>query len=153
MDNNSAFGATLHRVFYPKASVSYVISEEPYFKVPGISALRLRAAWGQAGNSPGPFDATPLLRLIGRHHSSGSSSALRYASAGNPDLRPERGSEIEVGFESAFLGGRASLDASYYQKTTRDALIPVPVPAVHAASSATSSPTWARSPTRESSCC
>ena len=34
MDNNSAFGSKLNRVFYPKLSASYVISEEPFFKVP-----------------------------------------------------------------------------------------------------------------------
>ena len=129
VDNNSAFGPTLHRVVYPKASISYVMSDEPYFKVPGISALRLRAAWGQAGNSPGPFDASRSYVSSVVTTSTGSTSALRYASAGNPNLRPERGSELELGFESAFLGGRASLDASYYRKITHDALIPVPVAA------------------------
>jgi outer membrane receptor protein involved in Fe transport len=33
MDNNSAFGSELNRVFYPKLSGSYVISEEPFFKI------------------------------------------------------------------------------------------------------------------------
>ena len=57
VDNNSAFGSELNRVFYPKASLSYVISEESFFAVPRVDNLRLRLAWGQAGNSPGPFDA------------------------------------------------------------------------------------------------
>lgn len=127
VDNNSAFGSRLNRVFYPKASVSYVISEEPYFKVPGVSSLRLRAAWGQAGNAPGPFDAARTYTSSVVTYSGGTSSALRYGSVGNPNLRPERGSEIEVGFESAFLDGRVGLDASYYNKTTRDALIEVAV--------------------------
>ena len=129
VDNNSAFGSKLNRVFYPKASVSYVMSEEPYFKVPGVSSLRLRAAWGQAGNAPGPFDAVRSYSSAAVTSSSGSSSGLRYVSVGNPGLRPERGTEIEVGFESAFLDGRIGLDASFYSKTTRDALIPVTVPA------------------------
>jgi TonB-dependent starch-binding outer membrane protein SusC len=129
VDNNSAFGSSLNRVFYPKASVSYVISDERFFKVPAISALRLRAAWGQAGNSPGPFDAARSYVSSIVTYSTGSTSALRYASAGNPNLRPERGSEIEIGFESELFGGRAGLDASFYDKTTRDALIPVRVPA------------------------
>jgi TonB-dependent starch-binding outer membrane protein SusC len=129
VDNNSAFGSSLRREFYPKASVSYVISEEPFFKVPVVSALRLRAAWGQAGNSPGPFDAARSYVSSVVTYSTGTTSALRYASAGNPNLRPERGSEIEIGFESELFGGRAALDASLYDKTTRDALIPVPVPA------------------------
>jgi len=128
MDNNSAFGSSLDRVFYPKASVSYVISDERFFKLPAVSALRLRAAWGQAGNSPGPFDAARSYVSSVVTFSTGTTSALRYASAGNPNLRPERGSELEIGFESELFGGRAALDASVYDKTTRDALIPVAVP-------------------------
>jgi outer membrane receptor protein involved in Fe transport len=127
IDNNSAFGSRLTHVLYPKASISWVISEEPFFEVAGISALRLRAAWGQAGNSPGPFDALRTYTSSVVTYGDRTTSALRYGSAGNPDLRPERGSEIEVGFEGAFLGGRIGLDASYYDKTTRDALIPVDV--------------------------
>jgi TonB-dependent SusC/RagA subfamily outer membrane receptor len=129
VDNSSVFGPRLSRVFYPKASISYVISEEPYFDVPGISSLRLRAAWGQAGNVPGPFDASRSYVASVVTYATRTTSALRYGSPGNPDLRPERGTEIDAGFESAFLRGRVKLDASYYHKTTRDALIPVPVPA------------------------
>ena len=127
VDNNSAFGSRLNHVFYPKASISYVISEEPYFHVPGVSSLRLRAAWGQAGNAPGAFDARRSYTSSVVTYVDGTSSALRYASVGNPDLRPERGSELEVGFEAGFIGDRVRLDASYYDKATRDALIPVPV--------------------------
>ncbi len=127
VDNNSAFGSKLNRVFYPKASISYVISEEPYFEMPGVSSLRLRAAWGQAGNAPGPFDAIRTYTSSVVTYSDGTSSALRYGSPGNPGLRPERGSEIEVGLESAFLDGRVRLDASYFSKITRGALIPVAV--------------------------
>jgi outer membrane receptor protein involved in Fe transport len=128
VDNNSAFGAKMRRVFYPKASVSYVISEAPYFAVPGVGSLRLRAAWGQAGNAPGPLDAVRSYTSSVVTYGDGTSSALRYGSAGNPDLRPERGSEIEVGIESALLRGRLELDVSYYDRATRDALMPVPVP-------------------------
>ncbi|MDB4893558.1 MAG: TonB-dependent receptor [Gemmatimonadetes bacterium] len=128
LDNNSAFGSKLKRVLYPKASVAYVISDESFFTVPGVSTLRLRGAWGQAGNSPGPFDAARTYTSSVATFATGSSSALRYGSAGNPDLRPERGSEIEVGFESTLFGDRLAVDASFYDKTTRDALMPVAVP-------------------------
>jgi len=128
VDNNSAFGSELNRVFYPKASLSYVISEEPFFHLPAVDELRLRAAWGQAGNSPGPFDAIRSYTTSVVTTATGTSSALRYGSFGNPNLRPERGSEIELGFESKLLGGRAGLDLTYYSKTTHDALLPVAVP-------------------------
>ena len=128
MDNNSAFGARLNRVFYPKVSASYVISEEPFYRLPFVEDLRLRFAWGQAGNSPGPFDALQSYTTSVATYPTSTSSALRYGSFGNPNLKPERGSEIEAGFEAGFLDGRATLDLTYYDKTTRDALLPVDVP-------------------------
>jgi TonB-dependent starch-binding outer membrane protein SusC len=128
VDNNSAFGSKLNRVFYPKASVSWVVSEEPFFHLPAVDQLRLRLAWGQAGNSPGPFDAIRSYTTSVVTGATGTSSALRYGSVGNPDLKPERGSEIETGFESALAGNRLSLNVTYYNKTTHDALLPVAVP-------------------------
>ena len=128
VDNNSAFGSELNRVFYPKASVSYVISEEPFFSVPYVSNLRLRLAWGQAGNSPGPFDALQSYTVSVVTNPTSTASALRYGSFGNPNLKPERGSEIEAGFEAGLFNGRANLDLTYYNKTTNDALLPVSVP-------------------------
>jgi len=128
VDNNSAFGSKLDHVFYPKASLSYVISEEPFFHLPAVDQLRLRFAWGQAGNSPGPFDAIRSFTTSVVTGPTTTSSALRYASVGNPNLRPERGSEIELGFESSLIGGRLGLEATYYNKTTRDALLQVAVP-------------------------
>ena len=128
VDNNSAFGSKLNRVFYPKASVSWVVSEEPFFHFGAVDQLRLRAAWGQAGNSPGPFDAIRSFTTSVVTGPTSTSSALRYGSVGNPDLKPERGSEIELGFESSLIGGRLGLDLTYYNKTTHDALLPVAVP-------------------------
>ncbi|MES2177849.1 MAG: SusC/RagA family TonB-linked outer membrane protein [Gemmatimonadota bacterium] len=127
IDNNSAFGSELNRVFYPKLSLSYVISEEPFFKLPAVNELRLRAAWGQAGNAPGPLDAVRSYTSSVVTTATGTSSALRYGAVGNPDLKPERGSEVELGFEAGFLDGMVNLDATYYDKTTRDALIPVAI--------------------------
>lgn len=128
VDNNSAFGSELNHVFYPKASVSYVISEEPFFRMPLVNDLRLRLAWGQAGNSPGPFDALQSYTTSVVTNPTGTASALRYGSFGNPNLRPERGNEIEAGFEAGFFNGRGNLDFTYYNKTTNDALMPVSVP-------------------------
>jgi hypothetical protein len=101
VDNNSAFGSELNRVFYPKLSCRYVISEEPFFHVPMLNDLRLRAAWGQAGNAPGPLDAVRSYTSSVVTTPTGTLSALRYGNVGNPDLKPERGSEIEIGFEAA----------------------------------------------------
>ena len=123
MDNNSAFGSEINTVFYPKLSASYVISDEDYFNFPIINEMRLRAAWGQAGNAPGPFDAVQTYGTTATTLPNGSSaSSLQYVSFGNPDLKPERGSEIEVGFDLSMLDNRIDIEATYYNTTTKDAL-------------------------------
>ncbi|MBN1628555.1 MAG: SusC/RagA family TonB-linked outer membrane protein [Thermoleophilia bacterium] len=127
MDNNSAFGSELNRVFYPKVSGSWVISEEDFFNVPVVDQMRVRAAWGQAGNAPGPFDALRSYTTSVATGATGTSSALRYLTVGNPDLKPERASEIEIGFEAEAFNGRLGLDVSYYNTRTEDALLPVDV--------------------------
>jgi TonB-linked SusC/RagA family outer membrane protein len=128
VDNNSAFGSELNTVAYPKLSLSWVISEEPFFKLPMTDEMRLRLAWGQAGNSPGPFDALKTYTVSVATGATTTSSALRYGSSGNPNLKPERGSEIELGVETSLWHGLANLDLTYYSKTTKDALLPVSIP-------------------------
>ncbi|TVQ16005.1 MAG: TonB-dependent receptor, partial [Balneolaceae bacterium] len=126
--NNSAFGTEINTVFYPKFSASYVISDEEFFDVDLIDELRIRAAWGQAGSAPGPFDATQTYGTTATTLPNGTSvSALQYVTFGNPDLKPERGSEIEIGFDIAMFRSRVELEATYYNTTTKDALISVPI--------------------------
>lgn len=127
MDNNSAFGSELNRVFYPKLSASWVISDESFFSLPKVETMRVRAAWGQAGNSPGAFDAVRAYTTSVASGATTTSSALRYSTVGNPNLKPERASEIEVGFEADLFDGRLGFDVSYYNTRTKDALLPVDV--------------------------
>jgi TonB-dependent SusC/RagA subfamily outer membrane receptor len=131
MDNSSVFGDEIESIFYPKLSASWVISEEPFFQdLPWVDQLRLRAAWGQAGNAPGPFAAIRTFTFVETTDplTGEKGVALVRNTAGNPDVRPERGSEVEVGFDASFLGNRLGAELTYYDKTTRDALIPVPLP-------------------------
>ena len=54
-DDNSAFGANFNFVMYPKLAATWVASDEPFWKVvPWVNALKLRAAWGAAGQHPTP---------------------------------------------------------------------------------------------------
>src|SRR5205085_2701731 len=43
VDNNSAFGSNFKFVTYPKLSAAYVISDEPFFRLPRVDQLKLRA--------------------------------------------------------------------------------------------------------------
>ena len=128
VDDNSAFGRDFSLVTYPKVQASYVISEEDFFDVGFVDELKLRGAWGQAGNPPAPFVADRTYGPGVAIDEGGVVNLLRPASYGNPDLKAETGSEIELGFDASLWEGRLGLEFTYYNQKTKDALIAVPAP-------------------------
>jgi hypothetical protein len=50
-------------------------------------------------------------------------SGLQIDALGNPELKPERSTELEGGFEAKLFNNRMTLDVTYYNKRTKDALI------------------------------
>ena len=102
-----------------------MISEESWFRMPFVRDLRLRGALGAAGTQPGTFDAARLYDpSVGYQNASG----LVPASFGNPQLRPERSRELELGFETTVLGGRADLSYTHFGRKITDAIVNTPIP-------------------------
>ena len=124
-DDNSAFGENFDLVYYPKVSGSWVVSEEPFWGFDFVDSFRFRAAYGESGQQPDAFDA--LRSFTTRAHPSGSAT-VTPDSPGNPSLGPERGVEIEVGFDASFFNDRVSLDFTYYDQKTKDAIVARNVP-------------------------
>jgi outer membrane receptor protein involved in Fe transport len=57
---------------------------------------------------------------------------------GNPNLRPERTGEFELGFDSRVLKNRVNVELTYFSKKTTDAIVVGPVAASSASPSLTS---------------
>jgi len=120
VDNNSAFGEDFKWVTYPKVSATWVMSEEPFWNIGGVvDAFKLRAAYGQSGQQPNAFVA---LRTVTNAPRANGTPGVTPGSLGNPDLKPERGTELEAGFEAGFFN-RLSLDFTYYTRRTKDAIL------------------------------
>jgi len=127
-DKNSAFGQDFKEIYYPSASVSWVIGEEPFFpKTNWMSSLRLRAAWGQSGEQPGFRDAITYYSPVAVATAAGDAAGFTVGGVGNPNLKPERSTEFETGFDVGLLDQRATLGVTYYNKHTTDALVSVPL--------------------------
>ncbi|MGI8510671.1 MAG: TonB-dependent receptor plug domain-containing protein, partial [Gemmatimonadaceae bacterium] len=94
-DANSSFGSNSGSIIYPKASFSWVLSEEPIFggitEAVHANSFKFRTAWGAAGHSPDPYAATQTYTVGAVTLGSTTGSAIRVSSPGNPNLRPERG--------------------------------------------------------------
>jgi TonB-linked SusC/RagA family outer membrane protein len=119
IDNNSAFGDNFDLASYPKLSGTWVVSEEPFWPLDFVQALKLRAAYGASGQQPQAFAA---LRSYAPSTGPNDEPAVTPQFVGNADLKPERGEEWELGFEAG-LFDRIGLDFTVYSKQTRDAIL------------------------------
>ena len=135
-DKNSTFGNLVSSVYYPKIQGSWVISEEPFFPQTSLlNSLRLRAAYGASGQQPGTTAAlaffssqtSPVPAVAGGGTASDQPGVLLTA-FGNNSLKPERSSEVDLGFDATVLKNVANLEFTYYNKQTHDALVNVPLP-------------------------
>ncbi len=124
MDSHSAFGSEIDATYYPKLSGTWVISEESFWDFDFVDQLRLRGAWGAAGQQPGTFAAS---RLYGPSIGYGDNPALSPDSYGNPDLKPERGEELEIGFDASFFDDRISVEFTRFDRVTKDAIVNRPL--------------------------
>ena len=119
VDGNSAFGKNFGLQVYPKASVSWVASEEKFWPS-FIPEMKLRAAIGQSGRAPGAFDA--IKTWENPPAGWGGQPAFFPRSVGDSALGPERTTELEVGFDGALFSDRVSTSFTYYKRTIKEAL-------------------------------
>ncbi|PYO44710.1 MAG: hypothetical protein DMD33_02085 [Gemmatimonadetes bacterium] len=123
-DGNSAFGSDFKAVYYPKLSVSYVISDEPFFpKWRWINSVRLRGAVGASGVQPGATDAIRFFLPTTASVAGRDNNAIIFSALGNTGLKPERAREYEFGGDATLLDQRVNIELTYYNKRTKNALI------------------------------
>ena len=122
-DGFSTFGEGFGLAAYPKVSGSYVLSDESFWPIAAVEQLKLRAAWGQSGRAPGAFDAETVWDATSADE---GVPAVVLSNFGNPDLGPEKSTELELGFDASALGGRVTLEFTWYDQKTTDALVSIP---------------------------
>ena len=115
-DNNS--------LFYPGASIAFI----PTTAFDGISGdvlnyLKLRVGYGSSAGFPDPYFTRNVLDLTARSFVDNTATVISSNSVsntlGNPDLKPEKVSEFEVGLDSRLFKA-LNLNVSLYKKKTKD---------------------------------
>lgn len=142
-DQTSAFGREAKRTVYPRAAISYVISDEEWFpRLPGVDRLRLRSAYGKAGVQPSTIAALQFLGAAAFPTGAAADEpGLRIASIGNQNLKPEVTTEYEGGFDVGMFNGRLNIEATIFNKLSRDALFNRPLPPSYGTAIGSGSPT------------
>ena len=137
-DGSSKFGPGYKWGTFPSFSLGWKISEEEFFKnFAGdfISNLKLRAGWGQIGNSSLPVYNAYASQLV----STSSSDDFRYnfgdniyhgywySRVGRPDITWETTEQTNIGVDISILKNELSISADYYIKNTRNMLLQIPL--------------------------
>lgn len=130
MDKNSSFGAAAPWFVLPKIGVSYVMSEEPFWKKfeKTIQTFRLRAAWGSTGRSPPPGASLQTYSAAAYVVGAAVDPGVTLKNPGNANLKAELGQEFEGGFDATFFHERASLEVTFFDKTSNNLLLVDPLP-------------------------
>jgi TonB-linked SusC/RagA family outer membrane protein len=114
-DGGSSFGRDFHTALYPKASVSWT-------PLANAGLLRLRAAYGASGVQPPATAALPLQELFSTLVEGANVTGSVPSAIGNPGLKPERQTELETGADLQLFGDRLRIEATYYNRLSKDAL-------------------------------
>ena len=125
IDGASTFGEDNRQQFYPKVSASYNISDTNFWTdniKDIVGTLKLRTAWGQAGN----LSALEPYKIYTNYDADVYDGNIGYfpqTTQGSADLKPERQTEFEIGFDMALLNDKIGIEFSYYNQDIQDLLI------------------------------
>jgi TonB-linked SusC/RagA family outer membrane protein len=112
----STNNAHVNRFYYfPKVAASY-----RWPTLGPFEELKLRAAYGETGNEP--LYGDKFTNLVGVTYTGLNGVAIGGTLA-DPNLRPEREREIELGVDAGLFQSRVALSATYYQKNNTDLLL------------------------------
>jgi len=125
-DADSRFGANNQRGYFPGVSAGWRISEEEFLKgFTLLNDLKLRASYGQVGNSNG-LSAYASRSLIGGGQYA-TVNGLSIDQVGDPNIRWEKATKYDVGFDASILKDRIGITFDFFNNDISDLLLQAPV--------------------------
>ena len=139
--NFTTFGPGKQRGVFPSASVGWTLSEEKFMSsISAINTLKLRASYGELGNSNigtyrflavyEPFSSLGNGSAGGSNYSPGGPiiPGLALTSIPNQNLQWETLQETNIGLDGELLNRRLYFTVEWYNKQTKDMLYALPLP-------------------------
>jgi len=139
-DGFSTFGSANPRANYPKASAAWTFSNllNNRDRTGLFSYGKLHVAYGETGKEPPAYAAVTALSSTTFFGLSGFGDVLKSGIngqgalstsliVGNPNLKPERNKETEIGADLAFLNSKIDLSATGYNKKGSDIILSAPI--------------------------
>ncbi|MNX91436.1 TonB dependent receptor [compost metagenome] len=132
MDGSSKFND--HWGYFPAGAIAWNMHKEAFFAkaLPFISTSKLRMSYGSNGNNRvGDFAKNAQLQQVldGYSFNNGTPvGAVNISAVGNPDLRWEKATIIDLGFELGILKDRFTMELGLYRKINDDLLLNADLP-------------------------
>jgi TonB-linked SusC/RagA family outer membrane protein len=129
-DGSSRFGSNNKWGVFPAVSAGWKINEESFLKpVQWISLLKVRAAWGSAGNDRiGNYDYMARLSINNASWGGAVVPGLVPSNIENPDLKWEATQTTDLGLDFSGFNNRLQISVDYYLNKTKNLLFNVPIP-------------------------
>jgi TonB-linked SusC/RagA family outer membrane protein len=115
-DGSSLFGADARWNPYYRVSAAYRITED--FRIPGIQELKIRTAYGTAGQRPGFSDQYEVMSI--------SAGSVSKGQLGNRLLKPSLSKEWELALNVDFLN-RFSFELAHSNIVTTEQILSIPL--------------------------
>ncbi len=130
-DESSKFSPSNSVGYFPSVSAGWRISNESFFDVSWIDDLKIRANYGVLGTSNiGYWDWVDLINSFPQAVF-GTDQAINMGMIQtklvNVDLKWEKLSQINAGFDATLLKNRLNLSFDYFMKETKDVLTPMQI--------------------------
>ena len=121
-------------IFYPSGSLGYKLTD--LINSDAVDFAKVRVSYGEVGIGANPYATSTVYGPGGIFSSWGDGLGgylygnpfTQSASRGNPNLKEERKSETEFGFDLRLFDNAITLNATYYQNETKDGIIALPIP-------------------------
>lgn len=111
---------------YPSASLSFIISDALDINAPWLTYAKLRGSWSQVGNDTDPYQLQSYFIAtdeFGEIPTFTVDNTIAFS-----ELKPERKTSYEVGANIRFFNNRLGLDVTYYDESTVNQILSVPMP-------------------------
>ncbi|MEO7044724.1 MAG: TonB-dependent receptor, partial [Ferruginibacter sp.] len=125
-DRSSNNGDVSKYYMYPKAGISWNLTNMGIVKEGLFENIKLRAAYGQANNVPAYGSK---FTSLGVSNITGFPGLLVSTQEGQADIKPERQTEFETGIDFSLFKGRLGFELTYYKKNIFDFLLLTTPPA------------------------
>ncbi|HET9057339.1 MAG TPA: TonB-dependent receptor [Chitinophagaceae bacterium] len=135
VDGSSRFAKDNRYGVFPAVSAGWILSEENFLKSSRvISFLKLRSSYGRTGNAEiGDFSSLSLYSASAYADIAG----IVATQLGVPNLSWERTDQYDIGIDFGLFSNRLTGEVDYFNKTTKDLLLNVPLPNVNGFTSIT----------------